>query len=171
MTGDSVNLVFVFFHKRCWTLIWHKDTCINAIGQNRFSWYTCVLKLLYVSSCYHRCFLMLLYMFPHAAIYVSSYYYICVLILLFSIRSSCYYMFPHTTIYVCAESPLILVQELLWRGFVNFCTWLNFTSNLHVIHKHAYTYAPVYTHAQHFCVSRTQKLLVLKYFKNASYWY
>jgi hypothetical protein len=50
----------------------------------------------YVSSYYHMCVLLLLYvcphttMCPHTTIYVFAYYYICVLILL--------YMCPHTTI-------------------------------------------------------------------------
>ena len=60
---------------------------------------------MYVSSYYHICVLVLIYVCPYT-MYVSSYYYVCVLILLYV--SSCYYicvlillyMCPHTTKYV-----------------------------------------------------------------------
>ena len=81
-----------------------------------------VLILLYVSSYYHICVLILIYVCPHTTIHVSSYYYTCVLILL--------YMCPHTTMssyyYIemwrkregsCGSRPLRAYSSRPLRGY------------------------------------------------------
>ena len=68
-------------------------------------------SVLYVSTYYYICDLILLYMCPHTTIYVTSYYYICVLILLCALILL--HMCPETAIY--APPPKNWSRLLLLR--------------------------------------------------------
>ena len=88
-----------------WT---HSAVCVSPYCYIRILLQTsiCVL-ILYVSSYYYMCVLILLYMCPNTTIYVSSYYYIRVPILI--------NMCPHTTIYVSSCYYISSVLILLYK--------------------------------------------------------